>query len=119
MLLRVAVDEPHRAADTEVEGQLADGRAGRPGHLDGVVRRAVVDHEGVHVRQLPLDLAQDGGQSVLLVPCGRNDQNAIGRRSRLRLCLDGAGFLRARRRAGVTTLLDEVRADRRDAPEDR
>lgn len=76
MLLRVAVGEPHRAADTEVEGQLTDGRAGRPGHLGGVVRRAVVDHEGVHVRQLLLELAQDGGQSVLLVPCGKNDQNA-------------------------------------------
>lgn len=76
MLLRVAVAEAHRAADPEVERQLGDGGAYRAGHFGGVVRRAVVDHEGVDVGQLLLDLAQDGGQALLLVPGGKNDQNA-------------------------------------------
>jgi hypothetical protein len=49
--------------------------------VGGAVRRAVVDDEYVDVRQLLLQLVEDGRKIVLLIP-GRDEDKRLARRFR-------------------------------------
>jgi len=60
----------HRAADADVEGMADDHGAARLGLGRGVVDRAVVDHDDVEVRRVPMDVADHAADHPLLVVGG-------------------------------------------------
>jgi hypothetical protein len=60
----------HRAADSHVERVPDDDPAARLRLGRGVVDRAVIDHDHVEVRGVPVDVAYDAPDHPLLVVCG-------------------------------------------------